>query len=147
MNDKEKLFCECVANGYTLTDSYIIAYCPKTSNRDSIRNSASRLAAKPDLRAYIDDLTRLKLERANQVNLLDTSTRYNLITDRVLKCIHDGDESNLIKYLDIINKMQGTYINLTKDITERPYQNLSTDDLKALRDALEHGDDMGYSDT
>lgn len=146
MNEKEKLFCECVANGYTLTDSYIIAFMPKTSNRDSIRNSASRLAAKPDLRAYMDQLTKLKLERANQVNLLDTSTRYNLITDRVLKCIHNGDESNLIKYLDILNKMQGTYINLTKDITERPYENLTTEDLKALRDALQGADDTGHDE-
>lgn len=146
MTDKEKLFCECVANGYTFTDSYIIAYLPKTSNRDSIRNSASRLAAKPDLRAYIDDLTKLKLERTNQVNLLDTSARYNLITDRVLKCIHEGDESNLIKYLDILNKMQGTYVTITKDVTERPYENLTTEDLQALRDALQGMDDTQHDD-
>lgn len=146
MTDKEKLFCECVGNGYTLTDSYIIAYAPKTSNRDSIRNSASRLAAKPDLRAYMDQLTKLRLERANQVNLLDTSARYNLITDRVLTCIHNGDETNLIKYLDILNKMQGTYVNITKDVTERPYENLTTEDLKALRDALQSADDTGYDE-
>lgn len=146
MTDKEKLFCECVANGYTFTDSYIIAYLPKTSNRDSIRNSASRLASKPDLRAYIDDLTKLKLERTNQVNLLDTSARYNLITDRVLKCIHEGDESNLIKYLDILNKMQGTYVTITKDVTERPYENLTTEDLQALRDALQGMDDTQHDD-
>lgn len=146
MTDKEKLFCECVANGYTYTDSYIIAYCPKTSNRDSIRNSASRLAARQDVKDYVTELTKLKLERTNQVNLLDTSARYNLITDRVLKCIHDGDESNLIKYLDILNKMQGTYIFITKDVTERPYENLSTEDLEALRDALQGASNTVHDD-
>lgn len=146
MTDKEKLFCECVGNGYTYTDSYIIAYSPKTSNRDSIRNSASRLASRQDVKDYVTELTKLKLERTNQVNLLDTSARYNLITDRVLKCIHEGDESNLIKYLDILNKMQGTYISITKDVTERPYENLSTEDLKAALATLQGASDTVYTD-
>lgn len=146
MNEKEKLFCECVADGYTYTDSYIIAYSPKTSNRDSIRNSASRLASRQDVKDYVTDLTKLRLERANQVNLLDTSARYNLITDRVLTCIHNGDETNLLKYLDILNKMQGTYVNITKDVTERPYENLSTEDLKALLERFQGASDTVHDD-
>lgn len=147
MNDKEKLFCECVSNGYTLTDSYIISHSPKTSNRDSIRNSASRLAARQDIHAYIDELTKLSLERDKQVNLLELNTRYKLISNRIEKCIHNGDEPNLLKYLDMLNKMQGTYISITKDVTERPYQNLSMDDLQALAGRLQGALDTGYAES
>lgn len=136
LTDKERIFALAVADGKTQYEAYQIAYDTNTERRNTVDKNASLIANKPEVKEYIEEL-RTRKENANiYADINDINKRFNLIWDRIAACQAKGDDNGIARYMDIINKMTGTYVNINKDISEKDttLSNLSTEDLKALLD-------------
>lgn len=125
-----------MADGYTQRESYIIAYEPNTENIASIDTMAWKIARREDIQDRIAELRNRKAEKSQYTDINDINKRYALIWERIEACKQKGDDAGISRYMEIINKMTGTYVNITKDISEDKtiISDLSTNDLKKLLD-------------
>ena len=135
LTDKENTFCMAVCDGYTQRDAYILAYRPNTENIASLDTMASRLAARQDVKDRIEELRNRRANTAQYTDINDINKRYSLIWERIAACQEKGDDTAIGRYLDIINKMTGTYQNNDKkEEKENTLVGVTTDQLKALLD-------------
>lgn len=140
LTDKERVFALAVADGHTQYEAYQIAYDTKTDRRATIDNNAYMVANKQEVKEYIEELRKKREDRELNAKMYsdinDINKRYALIWDRIEECKKKNDDNGIARYMDIINKMTGTYVNINKDISEKDntLSNLSTEDLKALLD-------------
>lgn len=135
LTDKEEIFATAVADGYTQHDAYVMAYKPSTIKQNSIDVMASRVANKPDVKARIQEFIDRKAGTYAYNDLLDKNKRINLIYERIQYCIDNKDENNVVKYIDMLNKLAGDYKNITVKQTDiKPLANMSIEELNKLLD-------------
>lgn len=114
---KQMAFCEeYIKNGGNGTQAYLTAY---DSNSKTVAGiEASRMLDKPDIQAYLMKL-RKPIEKAVKRKIInEREYKKKLIQERIDECVARGDDAAIARYLEIWNKMDGEYVNITKDITE-----------------------------
>lgn len=132
LTEKQRRFCTEYIRLGNGTEAYLSAY--NSNSRTAASIEASRLLDRDDIQEYLKKLRR-PLEKAvirKMVNERDT--KKNLIQERIAVCIERDDDAAIARYLDIWNKLDGDYININKDITDRGTEiiNLDTETLKTL---------------
>lgn len=136
LTEKQKRFCEeYIKNGGNGTEAYLAAYDSNSENAASVE--ASKFLGRDDIQAYINKL-RKPVERAVIRKVINERERKKkLIEDRIEICIERDDDAAIARYLEIWNKMDGEYVNITKDITEgqADIRNLDTATLQQLANA------------
>lgn len=129
-------FCEeYIKNGGNGKQAYLAAYNSNSPTAATIE--ACRLLDEPEVQAYLQKL-RKPIEKAVKRKILnEREYKKNLIQERIEECITRDDDSAIARYLEIWNKMDGEYINITKDITESDAEirNLDNDTLLRLAKA------------
>lgn len=133
---KQANFCqEYVKNGGNGTQAYLTAY--DSNSPTSAQIEASRLLDREDIQEYIKKL-RKPIEKAVLRKVInEREYKKKLIQERIEECIARGDDAAIARYLEIWNKMDGEYVNINKDITERETEikNLDTATLQQLAKA------------
>ena len=118
LTPKQLLFCEeYVKNGGNGVQAYLTAYDSNSAGAAGVESC--RLLDRQDIQGKIEQL-RKPLERAiirKMVN--EREYKKNLIQQRIEKCVERDDDAGVARYLEIWNKMDGEYVNINKDITER----------------------------
>lgn len=136
LTEKQKRFCEeYLKNGGNGTEAYLAAYDGNSENAASVE--ASKFLGRDDIQAYINKL-RKPVERAVIRKVInEREHKKKLIVDRIEVCIERDDDAAIARYLEIWNKMDGEYVNITKDITEgqADIRNLDTATLQQLANA------------
>jgi len=114
---KQMNFCdEYIKNGGNGTQAYLTAY--NSNSPVSAQIEASRLLDKEEIQAYLQKL-RKPIEKAVKRKIInEREYKKKLIQERIDECIARGDDAAIARYLEIWNKMDGEYVNITKDITE-----------------------------
>lgn len=117
LTPKQMAFCEeYTRNGGNGTQAYLTAY--DSNSKGTAVVEASRLLDKPDIQAYLVKL-RKPIEKAVKRKILnEREYKKNLIQERIDECVTRGDDAAIARYLEIWNKMDGEYVNITKDITD-----------------------------
>ena len=121
-------FCtEYVKTGSAI-DAYLSAY--NTESRATASVEANKLLNKPYIIKYIDNLMSPIIVDA-QIN---KQQQIEFIKQRINICIKSNDESSIIKYIDMLNKIYGYYKepSSTNDNNKTILSALSTDDIKTL---------------
>lgn len=141
LTEKQKAFCMGILEGKTQYQAYVDAFDTMTTNRQTIDTKAYQLLQMEKIQNYLSDM-REKLQervewRQQYKDLLSIEDRKRIITDRIKVCTERGDDAAIARYMELLNKMDGVYINITKDITDKDtaISELSTDELKALIDS------------
>ena len=117
LTSKQELFCKNIVSGMSGKDSYIAAYQNKSNDNTAYKESM-KLLARTDIQDRIKEL-RKPLELHAQTKALSEYDRIkSLLWDRIEKCIESGDDAAISRHVEIINKMNHTYININKDISE-----------------------------
>ena len=114
LTDKQEKFCINVATGMTLCDAYKNSYDAENMNDDTIYVKASELAKQDKIKVRIDELR--KEARADKI--MTAIQRKEFLTDMIND--FNATRSDKLKALDILNKMDGEYIEKIKaevDIT------------------------------
>lgn len=128
LTQKQMNFCnEYVKCGSPL-DAYLATY--KTENRNVASVEANRLLNKADVQEYINELMK-PIECDAQIN---KQKQIQFIKDRILVCINNNDESSVIKYTDMLNKIYGYYKENVSDNkeTNKLLDSINIDKAKAL---------------
>lgn len=131
---KQDKFCRNIVSGMSLVDSYADAYDTKAS-REVMRVEGSKLMAREDVRKHIETLQQPIREAVTITSLTDYEKLKKLAIERLQLAIDRNDDTIAIKYMDIINKMIGSYVNINHNINDNKPEliaNLDTDKLKKL---------------
>ena len=133
LTTKQKTFCQNIVAGMNNKDAYFGAYNSKGSDQNAW-NEASRLLLRDDIQDYIKSLNK-PIEQAVQTKVLtEREQRKQLINERILDCVNRDDDAAIARYMDILNKMDGEYININKNIddTSPDIKNVDTTTLLRL---------------
>jgi polyribonucleotide nucleotidyltransferase len=108
LTQKQEAFCQAVASGMSYKDAYIKAYDTK-GKETTIYTESGKLAIREDIQERIKALQK-PLEEANKIQGLNAREKQiKAIEDRIEKCIAKEDESSLIRYYDMLNKIYSLY--------------------------------------
>ena len=135
LTKKEDLFCIAVADGNSQYNAYMMAFEPKSDNRNSVDVMASRLARQPKIQNRIKELKNRKDGVIVYSDITDENYIYSLIKERITYCKDNNNDNAISKYIEILNKMTGRYVNITKDISDtNTLSDISTEKLQAILD-------------
>ena len=133
LTPKQEKFCRCVVSGMSAKDSYLTAYDTKCNDRVAI-NEGSKLMPRDDIRNAIESMTKPLQEIAQQTALTEREKIKNILWDRLQKAIEREDDATIVKYTDQINRMNAEYINVNRNIDDKPAEidQLDADTLRRL---------------
>ena len=137
LTEKQQVFARALAHGKTQAEAYRLAYDTSNSAENTIAANACKEANKPEIKSYVEKLKRDIDNYSAIEKSKDESYIRTLLIERIEICRKKGDENAIARYSDMLAKMNGLYINITKDITDeqKPVERLTTDELKALLQA------------
>lgn len=135
LTEKQERFCRCIVSGMTNKDSYITAYESKGSEQNAW-NEAGKLLAREDIQARLAVLRKPLEEAARTKALTARDEQIAFIRERIAICKQKEDEQSIIRYTDMLNKINALY----KDTEEAKQEqntvvNLDMDTLKKLSGA------------
>lgn len=135
LTPKQERFCQCMVSGMSGKDSYLTAYDSK-AKADTAYVEANRLLLREDIQKRIADL-RKPLEEAAQIKALSArEEQINFIKERIEICKVREDEQSIIRYTDMLNKINGIYKETEEAKQEQnTVVNLDMDTLKKLSGA------------
>jgi len=99
---RQEAFCVLVAGGITAKDAYEEAFSCKNWKDQSIREAASKLRRQEPTRSRIRVII---LERYSGI-MMDQEERIKALNDVIIY----GKTADALKAIDIINKMDGSYV-------------------------------------
>lgn len=128
---KDEEFARALVYGVPAYIAYEQAYETGATSKETLGRMARRKRAEPRIAALIERM-RADKEAADAAHSeLDAATRKQTVLTRLQYAQDMGNEGDVYKYLDMLNKMDGTYVNIVKDVTPRPYEAMSADDIRA----------------
>lgn len=132
LTPKQEKFCQCIVSGMSGKDSYLSAYDTKCSEQVAY-NEASKLLLREDIQKRIFTM-RKPLEQAAQIKALNArEQQIDAIQKRIAVCIAKEDETSLIRYYDMLNKIYALYKETeTEQKPESTVNNLDISVLKRL---------------
>lgn len=135
LTQKQMNFCQEYIKCGNATEAYLTAY--DSTSRRSAQIESSRMLDRDDIQEYLVKL-RKPIEKAVKRKIInEREYKKKLIQERIDECIERGDDAAIARYLEIWNKMDGEYVNITKDITDSDAEirNLDTATLQLLAKA------------
>ena len=132
LTEKQKSFCrEYFSNGGNATQAYLFAY--NSQNPEVAANEGSLLLKNKEVQEYLASMNKPLEEKA----ISEREKKRQIIWDRIQFCIDNGKDTELARYMDILNKMDSEYINITRNIedTSSQLEGLTVDQLKRLSNA------------
>lgn len=126
LTEKQKEFCrEYVRNSGNGTQAYLHAYDSNSETAASIESS--KLLRRDDITEYIATLNKPMENRIQNEREKKRSFLWNMINNPATS------DSDKLRAMDILNKMDSEYININKTIEDKPdISNLDTSTLIKL---------------
>lgn len=109
LTPKQEKFCQCVVSGMTYKDSYMTAYDCKSDT--TAINEGSKLALRDDIQKHIKALTEPLQKAAQQTALTEREKKRKWLWNMIENATNDSDR---IRAMDILNKMDSEYINIQR---------------------------------
>ena len=128
LTPKQEKFCQCIVSGMTGKDSYLAAYDSKS--KTSAYSESYNLLQRDDIKAYIETLKKPIETSIQKTAISERQKKRKFLWNMIENATNDSDK---LKAMDILNKMDSEYINHT--VTEErktPIADLDTDTLKKL---------------
>lgn len=132
LTPKMMAFCEAyLTNGGNGTEAYLTAY--DSNSRVCANIESTRLLARDEIKAYLEKLRKPVEEKVTRDIINEREYKKKLIQERIDECVARGDDAAIARYLEIWNKMDGEYINISKDITDKETKITSLDNETLIR--------------
>jgi len=131
LTPKQENFCRSIASGNDYITAYKSSYDWNGSDNGAY-TEAIRLANREDIQERIQALQKPLEIAAQKTALTEREKKRSILWD----FINDNtkSDSDRLKAMDLLNKMDAEYININKNIEDKPPEiiNLSVDELKRL---------------
>ena len=115
LTSKQEKFCRNIVAGMTGKDAYKDAYNTAASDQ-VIRNEANKLLQRDDITEKIKELQKPLQNHARNTYISEREKKRNILWQFIND--ENKSDSDRLKALDLLNKMDAEYININKDITE-----------------------------
>lgn len=119
LTPKQEKFCQCIVSGMSAKDSYISAYDTK-ANEKTIYSEATKLLAREDVKERLDALRKPLENHARSTALTEREKKRAICWEGIELCKQLGDHTGVARYLDILNKMDAEYIQINRNIEDKP---------------------------
>ena len=132
LTPKQEKFCRCIVSGMDGKASYMAAYDTNASDQ-VIRNEANKLLQRDDITERIAELSKPLQNHARNTAISARQQQIDFINERIAICKQKEDEQSIIRYTDMLNKINALY----KDTEETKQEqntvvNLDMDTLRKL---------------
>lgn len=132
LTPKQEKFCRCIVSGMSGKDSYIAAY-DTNANDNTIRNEANKLLQRDDITERIAELSKPLHNHAVNTAISARQQQIDFINERIEICKQKDDEQSIIRYTDMLNKINALYKDTEPEQKpENSIVNIDTDMLKRL---------------
>lgn len=135
LTPKQENFCRLVASGKDYITAYLTAY-NWNGGESGAYTEAIKLANKPDIQAKISTLQKPLQIAAVKDGLNARKEQIEYIKQRIALCEQKDDEQSIIRYTDMLNKINALYKET--DSEQKPetiVNNIDLDTLKRLSGA------------
>lgn len=132
---KEQVFADAIISGKSNYDAFIEAYKPGDNvKRSSIDTMAYIVKNRDHVQRYLKTINDRVENRKKAGLTMGIEDRKQIIYDRIIACVEKGDDAAVARYMDLLNKMEQSYVNINKNIDEKDtsISALSTAELKKL---------------
>lgn len=128
LTNKQIQFCNEYYKSGNIRESYLKAYNSESAMAASVEGS--KLLKRDDIQEYIKTLNKPIIDNIQNYR----QTQIQFIQDRINISISNNDESSIIKYTDMLNKLYGLYKsdNITQENKENIFNSLTTNELKNI---------------
>lgn len=135
LTPKQEKFCQCIVSGMSGKDSYLTAY-DTNCKPDTAYVESSRMLLREDIQNRIKEL-RKPQEEAAQIKALNArEEQIEFIRERIAICKQKEDEASIIRYTDMLNKINALYKDTeAEQKQESSVVKLDMDTLKKLSGA------------
>ena len=133
LTPKQEKFCQCIVSGMDGTTAYKTAYDTKAN--DKVCNNESRvLLFRDDITERIAELRKPLINHAQNTAQNEREKIKNILWERLQKAIEREDDATIVKYTDQINRMNAEYVNINRNIDDKPAEidQLDADTLRRL---------------
>lgn len=131
LTEKQKAFCKEIVAGKTNKDAYMSAYNCTSDN--AAYNESTKLLMREDIQAEINVLRR-PIEQNFRIQAVNArQQQIEFILERIEVCKRKNDETSIIRYTDMLNKIYGTYRDKDGiEDTTSPINEIDTEQLISL---------------
>lgn len=133
LTPKQDKFCRNIVSGMSGKDAYQNAYNSESDQGAMVESC--KLLKQDNIQERIAELRR-PIEALIQADVKSEYDRIKTLAwERINLAIERNDDTMVTKYMDIINKMIGSYVNINHNINDNKPEliaNLDTDKLKKL---------------
>lgn len=124
LTPKQEYFCRLVASGKDYTTAYLTAY-DWNGSKAGAANESMILANKPEIQAKIQTLIKPLQIAAQKESVNARKEQIEYIKQRIALCEQKEDEQSIIRYTDMLNKINALY----KETETEPKQDSSVNTL------------------
>ena len=130
LSPKQEKFCRNIAEGKSGKDSYLDAYETKCIPQVAY-NEASKLLLREDIQKRIAEIRKPLEDAVNITTLTAREKQITEIKERIEICKQKDDESSLIRYLDMLNRIYSLYKD--NEQTEQTSSTVNSLDISTLK--------------
>lgn len=132
LTPKQEKFCQCIVSGLSGKESYLTAY-ESNAKPETAYVEANRLLVREDIQARLAVLRKPLEEAAKTKALTARDEQIAFIRERIEICKQKEDEASIIRYTDMLNKINALYKDTEPEQKpENSIVNIDTDMLKRL---------------
>ena len=130
LTPKQEHFCKLIVSGKDGKEAYTIAYDIKANDRTRI-TEANKLLCRDDITARIKELNKPLQNHITNMGISARQKQIEFIQSRIEHCLSVDDEQSVIRYTDMLNKINALYKE-TETIEEKE-NNVSNLDITTLK--------------
>lgn len=135
LTPKQEKFCQCIVSGMSGKDSYLTAY-DSNGNDKTVNRESQKLLMRDDITERITELRKPLINHAQNTALNARQQQIDFINERIAICKAKDDEQSIIRYTDMLNKINALYKDNEPDQKPESVVNgLDMDILKKLSGA------------
>ena len=131
LTPKQEKFCQCIASGKDGITSYMTAYDCNSKHAANIEST--KLMKRDDITERITEIRKPILNLVQNKVISEREKQIREIQERIEICKQKEDETSLIRYYDMLNKIYALYKETEQEQkTESTVNNLDINALKRL---------------
>lgn len=130
LTPKQEKFCQCIVSGMSGKDSYLSAY-DTNGNVNNAYVEANKLLLREDIQQRIFTLRKPQEEAAKIQGLNARQKQIDFIQSRIEHCLMVDDEQSIIRYTDMLNKINALYKETEQET--KPESSVNNLDISVLK--------------
>lgn len=131
LTPKQELFCQNIASGKEIIESYMSAY--DCQSKSAANTESYKLLKRDDITERIAEIRKPVINLIQNKQISERQKQIDFIQSRIEHCLLENDEQSIIRYTDMLNKVYALYKETeTEQKPESTVNNLDISVLKRL---------------